>query len=101
MAGAGGSPLEQAAGVGTRDGTIVLVMGHGATKTQWIPLAERFASKGFYVITFDNRGAGCTTVPGQDSFGATHRNTSNHHTADSVATALYQCDSACTWTDSV
>lgn len=71
--------MEQAAGVGTHDGTIVLVMGHGATKTQWIPLAESFASKGFYVITFDNRGAGCTTVPGQDSFGATRKHQQPPH----------------------
>ena len=70
-AGAGGSPLEQAAGPGTEDNVIVLVQGHGATKTSFgAPggLAERFAAQGYFVITFDNRGAGCTRVPGQESF---------------------------------
>jgi len=70
-AGAGGSPLEQAAGPGTEDNVIVLVQGHGGTKTSFgAPggLAERFAAQGYFVITFDNRGAGCTRVPGQESF---------------------------------
>jgi pimeloyl-ACP methyl ester carboxylesterase len=69
--GAGGSPLAQAAGVGTEDGCIVLVQGHGGTKTGWRPLAEDFASRGYFVITFDNRGVGCTTVLGQDDFDMT------------------------------
>jgi alpha-beta hydrolase superfamily lysophospholipase len=29
------------------------------------PLAEDLASRGYFVITFDNRGVGCTRVPGQ------------------------------------
>ena len=67
--GAGGSPLEQAAGPGTEDNVVVLVQGHGGTKTGFgLGLAEDFAGRGYYVITFDNRGAGCTVVPGQESF---------------------------------
>ena len=66
--GAGGSPLEQAAGPGTEDNVLVLVQGHGGTKTPWRHIAEDFAGRGYYVITFDNRGAGCTVVPGQESF---------------------------------
>ena len=66
--GAGGSPLQQAAGVGTEDNCVVLIHGHGATKTGWAPLAEDLASRGHFVITFDNRGVGSTTVPGQEAF---------------------------------
>lgn len=46
--------------------TIVLIHGYPDTQTVWNPVAEKLASR-FHVVTYDVRGQGGSTAPGQKS----------------------------------
>ena len=50
------------------DPAVMLIMGHSASKSKWSRLVHEFSGRGFFVVTWDNRGAGATRVPGQELF---------------------------------